>query len=146
MYKAKLVSLSYRRKSKPWRLRTVVVQSYLPNQTSNQTPDLLMTQSILPVNNILTADLRCSSCVQTDNTGARYQGQNGVYIILCNESFVWYATTSSKSRKNFPGLLHRLFRTYELTADTLDYLGTLEYPRKWLCVLQQYVGMTFPWS
>ena len=92
---------------------------------------------------ILTAGLQCSSYIQTDDTGARHQGQNGYCTILCNESFAWYATTSSKSRENFLSLLHRPFRTYALTEDALDYLRTLKYPQKWLRVLKQYIGVTF---
>ena len=92
---------------------------------------------------ILTAGLRCSSYIQTDDTGARHQGQNGYCTIICNESFAWYATTSSKSRENFLSLLHRPFRTYALTENALDYLRALKYPQKWLRVLQQYVGVTF---
>ena len=29
----------------------------------------------------------CSSYIQTDDAGARHQGQNGVCTIICNESF-----------------------------------------------------------
>ncbi len=94
-------------------------------------------------NAILSTGLRCSNCIQTDDTGARHQGQNGVCTIICNESFAWYATTGSKSRENFLSLLHRPFRTYALTEDTLDYLRALKYPQKWLRILQQYVGVTF---
>jgi len=92
---------------------------------------------------ILATGLRCSSYVQTDDTGARHQGKNGYCTILCNESFAWYATTSSKSRENFLSLLHRPFRTYALTENALDYLRALKYPQKWLRILQQYVGVTF---
>ena len=92
---------------------------------------------------ILLAGLRCSNCIQTDDTGTRHQGQNGYCTIICNESFAWYATTDSKSRANFLSLLHRPFRTYALTENALDYLRALKYPQKWLRVLQPYVGVTF---
>ncbi|MGI2030245.1 IS66 family transposase [Endozoicomonas acroporae] len=92
---------------------------------------------------ILVTGLRCSSHIQTDDTGARHQGQNGYCTIICNESFAWYATTGSKSRENFLSLLHRPFRTYAMTGNALDYLRTLKYPQKWLRVLQPYVGVTF---
>ena len=98
-------------------------------------------------NEILSTALRCSSCIQTDDTSARHQGQNGycttLYVESCNESFAWYATTGSKSRENFLSLLHRPFLTYSLTENALDYLRALKYPQKWLRVLQQYVGVTF---
>ena len=42
---------------------------------------------------ILVTGLRCSSYIQTDDTGARHQGQHGYCTIICNESFAWYATT-----------------------------------------------------
>ncbi|WP_067518354.1 IS66 family transposase [Endozoicomonas ascidiicola] len=92
---------------------------------------------------LLATGIRCSSYIQTDDTGARHQGRNGYCNIICNESFAWYGTTNSKSRENFLSLLHRPFRTYALTENALDYLSTLKYPQKWLRVLQQYVGVTF---
>ena len=92
---------------------------------------------------ILVTGLRCSSYIQTDDTGARHQGQNGYCTIICNESFAWYATTGSKSRENFLSLLHRPFRTHAMTENALDYLRALKYPQKWLRLLQPYVGVTF---
>ncbi|MBO9495030.1 transposase [Thalassotalea sp. G20_0] len=91
---------------------------------------------------ILVTGLRCSSYIQTDDTGARHQGQNGYCTIICNESFARYATTGSKSRENFLSLLHP-FRAYTMTGNALDYLRALKYPQKWLRILQPYVGVTF---
>ncbi len=92
---------------------------------------------------ILATGIRCSSYLQTDDTGTRHKGQNGYCTIICNESFAWFASTRSKSRENFLSLLHRPYRTYTLTEDTLAYLEEYKYPKKWLRVIKRYIGVTF---
>lgn len=92
---------------------------------------------------ILATGIRCSSYIQTDDTGARHKGQNGYCTVICNESFAWYASTNSKSRENFLSLLHRPYRNYTLTEDALAYLEEYKYPEKWLRVVKRYLGVTF---
>ena len=92
---------------------------------------------------LLAAGLRCSSHIQTDDTSARHQGQNGYCTIINNELFAWFESTKSKSRENFLSLLHRPWKTYSVTQNALDYLEKFDYPEKWLKVIRHYIGVTF---
>ena len=92
---------------------------------------------------LLATGIRCSSCIQTDDTGTRHKGQNGYCTIINNELFAWFESTGSKSRENFVSLLHRPWSTYSLTEDALTYLEKHDYPQKWLRVLKPYNGVTF---
>ncbi|USE36346.1 transposase [Endozoicomonas sp. SCSIO W0465] len=71
---------------------------------------------------LLTTGIRCSSYIQTDDTGTRHKGKNGYCTIINNESFAWFESTDSKSRENFVSLLHRPWSTYTFTDDALIYL------------------------
>ena len=66
--------------------------------------------------------LAVSSYVQTDDTGARHQGQNGYCTYLGNEWFAWFASTESKSRVNFLELL-QTERCYAVNAEALGLYG-----------------------
>lgn len=92
---------------------------------------------------LLATGIRCSSYIQTDDTGTRHKGRNGYCTIINNESFAWFASTGSKSRDNFLSLLHRPWRTYTLTENGMAYLKEHKYPEKWLRVLRPYLGVTF---
>lgn len=92
---------------------------------------------------LLTTGIRCSSYIQTDDTGTRHKGKNGYCTIINNESFAWFESTDSKSRENFVSLLHRPWSTYSFTDDALIYLEKLDYPKKWLRILNPYRGVTF---
>ena len=92
---------------------------------------------------LLATGIRCSSYIQTDDTGTRHKGQNGYCTIINNESFAWFESTDSKSRENFVSLLHRPWPTYSLTEDALAYLEKHDYPKKWLRALKPYEGVTF---
>lgn len=92
---------------------------------------------------LLAAGLKYSRYIQTDDTGARHKGQNGYCTIINNERFAWFESTRSKSRENFLSLLHRPWKTYEVTQNALDYLEKYDYPEKWLKVIRQYIGVTF---
>ncbi|USE37110.1 transposase [Endozoicomonas sp. SCSIO W0465] len=92
---------------------------------------------------LLTTGIRCSSYIQTDDTGTRHKVKNGYCTIINNESFAWFESTDSKSRENFVSLLHRPWSTYTFTDDALIYLEKLDYPKKWLRVLNPYRGVTF---
>ncbi|MGB0360811.1 MAG: IS66 family transposase, partial [Endozoicomonas sp.] len=92
---------------------------------------------------LLATGLKCSHYIQTDDTGARHQGQNGYCTIINNELFAWFESTGSKSRENFLSLLHRPWKTYSVTQDALNYLEKFDYPEKWLRVIRQYMGVTF---
>ena len=92
---------------------------------------------------LLATGIRCSSYIQTDDTGTRHKGQNGYCTIIDNESFAWFESTGSKSRENFVSLLYRPWPTYSLTEDALAYLEKHDYPQKWLRVLKPCRGVTF---
>ena len=92
---------------------------------------------------ILSTGIRCSHYLQTDDTGARHQGQNGFCNVIGNELFCWYESTDSKSRENFFDLLHRPYRAYTLTEDALIYLKKHKFPEKWQRVFRRYIGVTF---
>ena len=92
---------------------------------------------------LLTTGIRCSSYIQTDDTGTRHKGKNGYCTIINNESFAWFESTDSKSRENFVSLLHRPWSTYSFTDDALIYLEKLDYPKKWLRILNPFRGVTF---
>ena len=92
---------------------------------------------------LLTTGIRCSSYIQTDDTGTRHKGKNGYCTIINNESFAWFESTDSKSRENFVSLLHRPWSTYSFTDDALIYLEKLDYSKKWLRILNRFRGVTF---
>ena len=66
--------------------------------------------------------LTVSSYVQTDDTGARHQGQNGYCTYLGNEWFAYFASTDAKSRINFLEVL-QTERRYEINAEALAYMA-----------------------
>ncbi|MCP5127206.1 MAG: hypothetical protein H6973_16625 [Gammaproteobacteria bacterium] len=66
--------------------------------------------------------LTVSSYVQTDDTGARHQGQNGYCTYLGNEWFACFASTDAKSRINFLEVL-QTERRYEINAEALAYMA-----------------------
>ena len=47
---------------------------------------------------LLATGIRCSHYLQTDDTGVRYQGQNGYCTVIVNDLFTWFGTTGSESQ------------------------------------------------
>ena len=92
---------------------------------------------------LLATGIRCSRYLQTDDTGARHQGQNGYCTVITNDLFTWFGTTKSKSRENFLTLLHRPYRTYVLNAEAISYLREHKVAKKWQRLLAQYQGVHF---
>ena len=92
---------------------------------------------------LLATGIRCSQYLQTDDTGARHQGQNGYCTVITNELFTWFGSTKSKSRENFLQLLHRPYRTYVLNGEAIKYLRDHMFARKWQRKLEQYQGVHF---
>jgi hypothetical protein len=92
---------------------------------------------------LLATGIRCSHYLQTDDTGARHQGQNGYCTVIVNDLFTWFGTTGSKSRENFLTLLHRPWHTYVLNSHALDYLEKQGIAKKWQRVLAQYHEVHF---
>ena len=92
---------------------------------------------------LLATGIHCSHYLQTDDTGARHQGQNGYCTVIVNDLFTWFGTTGSKSRENFLTLLHRPWSTYVLNSHALDYLEKQDIAKKWQRVLAQYQEVHF---
>ena len=76
------------------------------------------------------AGLAQSTYIHVDDTGARHQGKNGYCTHIGNELFAYFASTNSKSRVNFLGLLRALLvKCPKVVNDepawqaTLDRLG-----------------------
>ncbi len=55
-----------------------------------------------------------------DDTGARHADRNGICTRIGNERFAWFATTFSKSRRNFLDPLRAGFEDYVINAAALD--------------------------
>jgi hypothetical protein len=51
------------------------------------------------------AGLETAGWISVDDTGARHKGTNGTCTQIGNDPFSWFATTGSKSRRNFLELL-----------------------------------------
>lgn len=108
---------------------------------------------------ILAAGIRCSSYIQSDDTGARHAGRNGYCTVIGNDLFAYFSSTSSKSRINFLKILQGKNSDYVISEATTDYCKLhnfkpqlLDYVRKnenkilssaqeWEAFLKQY-GMT----
>jgi hypothetical protein len=63
-----------------------------------------------------------------DDTGARHADRNGICTRIGNDNFAWFATTFSKSRLNFLGLLRAGFEDYAINAAALDYMRARQLP------------------
>jgi hypothetical protein len=71
---------------------------------------------------VLRAGLETASWITADDTGARHRGANAVCTEIGNDDFTWFATTASKSRLNFLGLLHAGFTDYVVNDVALAYM------------------------
>jgi len=71
---------------------------------------------------VLRAGLQTASWVTADDTGARHRGANAVCTEIGNDNFTWFATTASKSRLNFLGLLRAGFTDYVVNDAALAYM------------------------
>ena len=71
---------------------------------------------------VLRAGLATAGWISVDDTGARHQHRNGVCTQLGNEHFAAFATTGSKSRLNFLGVLRAGYRDYVIDAEALAYM------------------------
>jgi hypothetical protein len=73
---------------------------------------------------VLRAGLETANCnwITVDDTGARHKGSNGVCTQIGNDNFAWFATTSSKSRRNFLDLLRARYTDYVINDAALTYM------------------------
>ena len=64
-----------------------------------------------------------------EDTEARHRGQNGYCTYLGNEVFAWFASTESKSRRNFLDLLRAGHTDYVLNEVAREYRGRQKLPK-----------------
>lgn len=91
---------------------------------------------------ILKAGLEVSSYVNVDDTGARHAGKNGYATHIGNDFFAWFASTASKSRRNFLNLLRAGQTDYVLSEEALLYMQTQGLPEKERLVFHSHQGAT----
>jgi hypothetical protein len=71
---------------------------------------------------VLRAGLRHGGWISVDDTGARHQGKNGFCTQIGNDAFTFFATTGSKRRANFLGLLRAGHGDYALNDQAFAYM------------------------
>jgi hypothetical protein len=71
---------------------------------------------------VLRAGLETGSWISVDDTGARHEARNGVCTRIGNDRFAWFATTFSKSRRNFLELLRAGHGDYVINGAALAYM------------------------
>jgi len=72
---------------------------------------------------VLRAGLETGAWISVDDTGARHEARNGVCTRIGNDRFAWFATTFSKSRRNFLELLRAGHGDYVINGAALDYMA-----------------------
>jgi hypothetical protein len=77
---------------------------------------------------LLPAALAVSTYAQVDDTGARHQGHNGSCTHIGNELFAFFASTESKSRRNFLEILRRPHTDYRINEQTVAYWQRQKLP------------------
>ena len=71
---------------------------------------------------VLRTGLETAPWITVDDTGARHRAKNGVTTQIGDDRFTFFATTFSKSRKNFLELLRAGHADYVINAEALDYM------------------------
>lgn len=71
---------------------------------------------------VLRTALETAAWITVDDTGARHKAMNGVCTQIGNDHFAWFATTISKSRLNFVGLLRAGHGDYVVNQAGLAYM------------------------
>jgi Transposase IS66 family len=71
---------------------------------------------------VLRAGLASAKWIAVDDTGARHKGKNGVWTTIGNDVFTFLATTGSKSRANFLGLLRAGHADFVLNNAAFAYM------------------------
>jgi hypothetical protein len=71
---------------------------------------------------VLRAGLASAEWIAVDDTGARHKGKNGVCTTIGNDTFTFFATTGSKSRANFLGLLRAGHADFVLNEAAFAYM------------------------
>jgi len=71
---------------------------------------------------VLRAGLESAPWITVDDTSARHRAKNGVTTQIGDDRFTFFATTFSKSRKNFLELLRAGYQDYVINAEALAYM------------------------
>jgi len=71
---------------------------------------------------VLRAGLETAAWITVDDTGARHKGTNAICTQIGNDHFAWFATTASKSRRNFLDLLRAGHTDYVVNNAALAYM------------------------
>jgi hypothetical protein len=71
---------------------------------------------------VLRAGLQTAAWITVDDTGARHAGNNGFCTQIGNDSFTWFGTRASKSRRNFLDLLRAGHADYVINDAAIDYM------------------------
>ena len=71
---------------------------------------------------VLRAGLATARWLTVDDTGARHRAQNGVTAQIGDERFTFFATRSSKGRRNFLEVLRAGHEDYVVNAEALAYM------------------------
>ncbi|MGH8865600.1 MAG: hypothetical protein ACREVZ_13285, partial [Burkholderiales bacterium] len=78
---------------------------------------------------LLQARLQRCGYLHANEPGARHLGKNGYCTPIGNEVFAWFASTDSKSRINFPGLLRAGCDACTVNDQALAYLAEQRVPQ-----------------
>jgi hypothetical protein len=84
---------------------------------------------------ILRTGLAVARYVGVDDTEARHRGRNGHCTYIGNEFFTWFASTESKSRRNFLALLRAGHTDYVLNEVAWEYMARQKLPKAQLQLL-----------
>jgi hypothetical protein len=71
---------------------------------------------------VLRAGLETARWITVDDTGARHRARNGVTTLIGDDRFAFFATTFSKSRRNFLELLRAGHEDYVLNGAAFAYM------------------------
>jgi hypothetical protein len=77
---------------------------------------------IAEARDVLRAGLSHADWISVDDTGARHQGRNGYCTQIGNDAFTFFATTTTKNRANFLGLLRAGYADYALNEQVFAYM------------------------
>lgn len=92
---------------------------------------------------IFEAGIKHSDYLNTDDTGARHNGENGVCTHIGSPLFCYFESTSSKSRINFLEILRGRHTDYILSEEALLYVFDQGISAKSQVILDDHVDKRF---
>ncbi len=98
---------------------------------------------IAEARDVLRAGLAHADWVSVDDTGARHQGRNGFCTQIGNDAFAFFATTGTKSRSNFLGLLRAGHDDYVLDDQAFAYMRRRNLAGLVIAKLQEHPARHF---